>query len=148
MSTRSTIGYYEEETGYTHTVYCQNDGMFSFNGKTLNEHYNSLNSAKELISCGPIETLESTIEKTNFKSNPKYCWGNTMTIVTYDKHGKYVDLLNEKNKQKVLIEDHIYIFKDNKWFYFNLDFDNEEQNFDNFILKGINPINQDPKRLD
>ena len=55
MSTRSIVGY--KENGTYNIVYVHSDGYFDGVGKTLLDHYDSLEDAKSIVSLGDISVL-------------------------------------------------------------------------------------------
>ena len=56
MATRSTIAF-TRGNGIILQVYCHWDGYISYNGKLLQEFYNGLELADELVSLGDISSL-------------------------------------------------------------------------------------------
>lgn len=60
MATRSTIAI-ELPSGKIKSVYCHWDGYLSYNGKILQEHYNTAEKVAKLISKGAISSLAPEI---------------------------------------------------------------------------------------
>lgn len=60
MSTRSMIGVLEND-GTLNAVYCHWDGDFSWNGRILQEHYNSEEKAKALVALGSLSVLKERL---------------------------------------------------------------------------------------
>jgi hypothetical protein len=60
MATRSTIAI-ELPSGKIKSVYCHWDGYLSYNGRLLQEHYNTADKVKKLISKGAISSLAPEI---------------------------------------------------------------------------------------
>ena len=61
MATRSTITIINNE-GKFETIYCHNDGYIEWNGKILNENYNTIEKAQELVDLGQISSLYPKIK--------------------------------------------------------------------------------------
>lgn len=64
MATRSTIAI-ERADGSIVGVYCHWDGYLSYNGKILQENYNTPETVEELIAHGHISSLGSLIGETH-----------------------------------------------------------------------------------
>jgi hypothetical protein len=58
MSTRARIGYQDPISNLIHSIYLHQDGDPKWAGKTLLEHYNTLERIKELVALGSISQLE------------------------------------------------------------------------------------------
>jgi hypothetical protein len=56
MATRSTIAVLHKD-GTVSQIYCHWDGYVSHNGRILQEHYNSLDLAEELVELGNLSSL-------------------------------------------------------------------------------------------
>lgn len=56
MGTRSTIAV-QHADGTISQIYCHWDGYLSYNGKILQEHYNSLERAEALVAIGDLSSL-------------------------------------------------------------------------------------------
>lgn len=59
MSTRSRIGYFENDENVITSIYCHFDGYPSNNGKILFESYKDLASLQKLISGGNLSSLNN-----------------------------------------------------------------------------------------
>ena len=67
MSTHSRVGY-THTNGTISSIYIHFDGYYEEVGRTLLEHYNSLERAEEIVALGDAETLDATLEKSVFYS--------------------------------------------------------------------------------
>jgi hypothetical protein len=112
MSTRSTIGYVEDEKLYQ--VYCHFDGYISWNGSRLVNFYNSLEKVKELLSYGHISSLEKTIEKSKFYHRDREEDLEQLTVSTFS--GKTLTGFVPEWQ-----EEFDYIFFNNSWYVFDID---------------------------
>ena len=67
MSTHSRVGY-THANGTISSIYIHFDGYYEEVGRTLLEHYNSLERAEEIVALGDASTLDVTLEKSVFYS--------------------------------------------------------------------------------
>lgn len=100
MSTRSNIIVKDPATGMFHSVYCHSDGYISYNGRLLQNHYNSLELATDLIGMGDISSLGETLDYTS----SYHKWRGTAIEVYVD-----ADLADHCE------EEYYYLFIDGKW---------------------------------
>ena len=74
MSTRSNIGILNQD-GTVDYIYCHFDGYLEYNGKILNEHYDSEAAVRDLITLGDLSILVPEIgEKQDFNGNRNKQW--------------------------------------------------------------------------
>ena len=67
MATRSNIGILNED-GTVDYIYCHFDGYLQWNGRILNEHYDSEAAVRDLIALGDLSSLAPELgEKQEFK---------------------------------------------------------------------------------
>ncbi len=121
MATRSTI-WIQEEDGTFKGIFCNWDGYVSYNGKILDEHYTDTNKIEELISGGSLSVLDKNL-------NPKE---GIIHNKTSRQEGVCLYLHRDFEERKRVIytaasideiresfyQDYNYIFKKNKWYYF------------------------------
>ena len=70
MATRSTIAIRNDD-GTVTGIYCHWDGYLSYNGRILQENYNTEEKVRELIALGQLSALGETIgEKVDFNNAP------------------------------------------------------------------------------
>lgn len=100
MSTRSNIIYKDPGTGLFHSVYCHCDGYVSYNGRILQDHYNSLELAKAVIALGDISSLNETLIAT--KSYFKW-------------RGTPIEIFTDDDLADHCAEEYLYLFIDGKW---------------------------------
>lgn len=65
MGTQSHITVEHEKDKFK-TIYCHWDGYPSHVGKVLDNHYNTLSKAVELVSLGDMSSLDTTLETSEF----------------------------------------------------------------------------------
>ncbi len=119
MATRSTISVVDTE-GKVHQVYAHWDGYLSCNGKILLNHYNTLESALELVSFGDISSLaEKCIpdaDKEHYFDNPQE---DVTTYYGRDRGEDGVEVKIYDNVEdyyfKLRREEYDYLFMDGKW---------------------------------
>ena len=116
MATRSNIGILNED-GTVDYIYCHFDGYLKWNGRILNEHYDSEAAVRDLIALGDLSSLAPELgEKQEFNkpSRREYClaYGRDKgESNTEARKCSYVDYTRE------YFEAFIYLFtpKSNEW---------------------------------
>lgn len=109
MSTRSRIALLQED-GQVKSIYCHWDGYPSYNGKMLQQHYNSKPLVEELLGMGDMSSLDANIEKSTFYAR--------------DRNEENVDAVVEPLedfKQNIvddIFEEYTYLFRDGEWVCF------------------------------
>lgn len=99
MSTRCLLGIKEGDI-YRYS-YCHYDGYPEGVGKTLIDHYNSLDKIEILINRGDMSSLEPTIEKIEF----------------YEAYGDNccnIHMIPDR------FQEFIYVYENNKWKYYEI----------------------------
>lgn len=145
LSTRSYICV-EQEDGKFKGVYCHSDGYLTYNGAILLDYYNSKEKAEEILALGDLSILKQKLHP-----DP-----NKVHSFDFDKRQPFVTIAygrdrgenNTKAKEvdlKLLESDeswieYVYIFKDNKWQYFECGrleegFRDVEQDLDAYFAK-------------
>lgn len=116
MSTRSRIGFYDDEVGVVCSVYCHCDGYLEYNGKLLIEHYNSLEKARELVSLGDISSLGENL-KPRSDFNPKgtrsYNHMDGSEVVVTRDYG----ISDYANSGFDCDEEYLYLYMFGSWYY-------------------------------
>lgn len=102
MATRSSISILNDD-GSVDSIYCHFDGYQSGVGKILNDHYNTIEKAKELISKGDASYIKSTIAECKFYTS----MGEDLKIHHFSsiQGFNYSDMKQQFN----------YIFKNGEW---------------------------------
>ena len=121
MSTRSEIAVVNED-GSIKSIYCHSDGYIEYMGVLLNNYYNDLEKAKEIINENDCSMLSTTIYKSRFYNS----WRGENT-----KAKEFTDLKDLMNhfRNDIFVE-YIYLFKKGLWFVSELKFiKNPEDNF-------------------
>jgi len=128
MPTRSTIWAtiaVEHEDGQITCVYCHHDGYYEGVGKTLLNHYNTLEQVEALIALGNIFVLDTSIDCPaghSFNSRiDRYTVFYGRDRGEENQHGKlydggfdeYVEAFGECG------EDYSYLFRDGQWEVFD-----------------------------
>ena len=119
MGTRSRIGIQLKDNSVL-SVYCHWDGYPSFNGRVLNEFYNTPEKVADLINGGNISSLHTNLgwnQETLPETGPQY----------YTSRGESIDD-NEpelsKNKNEYLKntydEEYAYLFTSAGWTCYNV----------------------------
>ena len=119
MGTRSRIGIQLKDKSVL-SVYCHWDGYPSFNGRVLNEFYNTPEKVANLINGGNISSLHTNVgwdQETLPETGPQY----------YTSRGESIDA-NEpelsKNKNEYLKntydEEYAYLFTSAGWTCYNV----------------------------
>lgn len=113
MSTRSRIGVMHGDK--LKSVYCHWDGYLSYNGRILQEHYDSA-KANHLISLGYISSLKEEIgEKHEFDAITDSC-----TFFGRDRGESDVDFDVDQSYAEFLRQDYdcefYYIMRDGVWY--------------------------------
>jgi len=109
MSTRSRIALLQED-GQVKSIYCHWDGYPLYNGKMLQQHYNSKPLVEELLGMGDTSSLDANIEKSTFYAR--------------DRNEENVDAVVEPLedfKQNIvddIFEEYTYLFRDGEWVCF------------------------------
>lgn len=116
MSTRSVIGYVTPDN-HILFVYCHFDGYLSGVGKTLLEHYNTIERVVELVSNGAISSLGPHCDKPEGHSftTPKKGY----TVYYGRDRGEVGCRIPQRcfSHHGMQTEQYQYLFKEGKWFY-------------------------------
>lgn len=121
MSTHSTIGI-QNSDGSIDAIYCHYDGYFSNNGFLLKNHFNTLEKVQELISLGDLSYLEKNIHPTE-KHDFDYPQDGVCVFYGRDRGEQNVASQNYSDLKSFIshAQEYAYVFKDDKWYYVNLD---------------------------
>jgi hypothetical protein len=126
MSTRSLIGYKDDETCTIRASYCHWDGYPSHHGPFLTENYNNLNRARALVEGGPMSNLGSRLCDIQ-----RYNDGQEIEV--FDSEALLLDRLNSGIS-------FIYLYDGNKWCWSgNSDQPFQELGEDAMLESPINP---------
>lgn len=117
MSTRSNIGIENSDDTIT-AIYCHFDGYVKGVGKTLYEHYNTIDKVNELIALGDISSLGERINpigKHSFDNREK-----GTTVAYHRDRGEDFHQYHFKDIQDYVETtdfdiDYLYLYKDNEW---------------------------------
>ena len=112
MATRSNIGILNQD-GTVDYIYCHFDGYLEYNGQILQEHYNTENRVKQLLSLGDLSVLGKNIgEKQSFENRVKdscLAYGRDRGETGVEaRKCSYVDYTKE------YFEEYIYLFTPGK----------------------------------
>ena len=112
MATRSNIGILNQD-GTVDYIYCHFDGYLEYNGQILQEHYNTENRVKQLLSLGDLSVLGEVIgEKQDFNNRTKgscLAYGRDRGETGVEaRKCSYVDYTKE------YFEEYIYLFTPGK----------------------------------
>ena len=129
MGTRSRIGVMHGDK--VKSIYCHWDGYLSFNGKILQEHYDSA-KANHLVALGDMSSLRATIgEKHKFSpfdqkelSNEEFekQFGDMCTFYGRDRGEKDTEFKVAQNFETFLEQcnmsgaDYYYIMENDQWY--------------------------------
>ena len=108
MGTRSRIGIQLKDKSVL-SVYCHWDGYPSFNGRVLNEFYNTPEKVADLINGGNISSLHTNVgwnNETLSETGPQY----------YTSRGESI----EENEPDNCGEDYAYLFTSAGWTCYNV----------------------------
>lgn len=114
MATRCNIGIYNKEKRELKLTYCHFDGYLKGVGYTLLENYKDEEKINELIDKGYIRALNDTVETTDYFED---CFEEITVDITNDSDKWIKDNLWDGDL------DYIYLWKDSKWKYFKVVFD-------------------------
>lgn len=103
MSTRSCIGARCKD-GKTRSVYCHYDGYLGHVGLILFNEYNTQEKIEELLSHGEIDSLASTVARTDFYHRDT---GADLAIGVGDTF--------EDSILRKFVYDYEYLWKDGQW---------------------------------
>jgi len=122
MATRSRIGIQLFDDSIL-SVYCHWDGYPEFNGVKLQEHFNSYESASELIAGGDISCLWTNGG-----------WNNEILTETgplyYSSRGEDCPPRHNSDLNEYLSEgeEYAYLFRDGEWICYNMhQFENDKK---------------------
>ena len=118
MATRATISYFDEVTKKYHSIYSHWDGYLECLGKTLKEHYSSLDKVKELVALGSISSLGAKIVpigKHSFDTPEK----GTTVAYHRDRGDEWADVKPYVTVRfkKVDRQEFNYMFEEGEWKY-------------------------------
>lgn len=100
MGTRSRIAHYNSADNVYSSIYCHWDGYPEYNGKILQEHYNTEEKVLALLQNGDMSALNPTIEESVFyKARGEDC---------PMKQAKYMEISGD-------IE-WVYVFREGQWY--------------------------------
>lgn len=105
VGTRSTIAVVAHD-GMIEGIYCHFDGYLDWVGCVLAQHYNSYESAMELIGGGNLYSLDTTLEKCEFRNGKSY-----FTAGPYSCDELTTGYLNHTKT-----EEFNYLFMNGEWF--------------------------------
>ena len=123
MSTHSTIAKLDND-GIFRAVYCHSDGYLRHNGEILNKYYTDEDKVSDLIKQGDISVLNKTIGKKLpfndymlFHENEQSRFyhrdrGEELRISEFDNLDDYIEFGKGYGE-------HIYLFVQNAWYYFD-----------------------------
>lgn len=123
MATKSTIWIQNEDKTFK-GIYCHWDGYVSNNGKILDEHYTDTNKIEKLISGGHLSVLDKNL---NPKEGITHDYSSRQDGVCLYHHRDFKYSLETyiaasiDEIRKNYWEEYNYIFKNNKWYYFEYD---------------------------
>lgn len=120
MGTRSRI-ILKTDKGYE-SIYCHWDGYPSHHLPILNEHYNTIKKAQELINLGSISSLA---EKVKSRKNQVHTFDNPIKgiVVAYGRDrgetnvAKKVTATLKPHQNGKSWEEYWYLFKNGEWTY-------------------------------
>ncbi len=124
MATRSTI-WIEKEDGTFKGIFCNWDGYVSYNGKILDEHYTDTNKIEELISGGSLSVLDKNLNPKKGITHDNTSRQEGVCLYhhrDFDKHNLEIYTAASIDEiRESFQEEYNYIFKNNKWYYFEDD---------------------------
>tara|TARA_R110002012_G_scaffold60756_1_gene159173 strand:+ start:61 stop:504 length:444 start_codon:yes stop_codon:yes gene_type:complete len=125
MSTRSEIAIENKDCSIS-SIYCHSDGYLEYNGKILNNHYNSYELALSIIKENDCSSLGETIEDSRFYNT----WRAEDTKAkNFDS--EYSFMFRFSND---IFAEYIYLFKNDRWYVSELKtIDNPQDNYINYI---------------
>ena len=139
MSTHSTIAKLDND-GIFRAVYCHSDGYLEHNGKVLNEYYTDEDKVSDLIKQGDISVLNKIIgrklpfndymlfhenEQSRFYHRDR---GEELRISEFDNLDDYIEFGKSYGE-------HIYLFVQNAWYYFDASDKKEFVELDEVLLR-------------
>lgn len=104
MSTRSRIGYVENEKYYT--AYCHWDGYPKHNGKILVDSYTDFDKIKELVSNGDFSSLSTDLSGVGYFDDVE------KEPTVFDSFDDLLDYMNEGDQE------YLYLYKNGEWVYY------------------------------
>ena len=121
MSTNSSIGYVNPQTGTIHGIYCHWDGHLHSVGRILLEYFKDPNKIMCLIDLGDVSSLAPSIIKPDGHTFNTPVEGYT---IFYGRDRgesgcRPRKFANEREFCSVGYRPYKYLFKDGKWFYRN-----------------------------
>ncbi len=116
MSSRSRIGYYDQETGKIVETYCHDGGALNANGLILHKYYCDLDTVEELVAGGEMSCLDAP-------GDSDYYEEDELGIVEHLCQGSKDEVLEFFNllyKEDVMIEN-AYLYIENNWYAFTFE---------------------------
>lgn len=128
MATRSTIAVIHND-GRVSQVYCHWDGYLEGVGRTLIEHYNSLELAEELMTLGDLSVLGTEIGRQHDFDALSKDIGDVCTAYGRDRGETGTEARVFATVKEYLgncqSEEYDYLFQTGEWFYVS----HEQENF-------------------
>jgi hypothetical protein len=112
MATRSAIAIFDKEKNIIKSIYCHYDGYLEGVGEILKENYNNLEIINKLIELGDIPFLAKHLEELEPYNDVE---AGQLKYKVFDSIDNYTNYLIDSPL------DFGYLYKDDKWFYLEID---------------------------
>ena len=119
MSTRSEIAVQVKDSEEIRSIYCHSDGYVDYNGRMLQNNYNSYDLAMSIINENDCSVLCETITESRFYNT----WRDEGTkYKSFEREYFFMETFNHD-----IFAEYIYLFKNDEWHVSELKWFNDDK---------------------